>query len=29
MGKRYTIWGINVEWLRLRIVRAACSWITD
>jgi len=29
MSKRYAIWGIDVEWLSLRIVRAACSWITD
>jgi hypothetical protein len=29
MSKRYAIWGIDVEWLSLRIVRAACGWITD
>jgi hypothetical protein len=29
MSKCYAIWGIDVEWLSLRIVRAACSWITD
>ena len=29
MSKRYAIRGIDVEWLSLRMVRAACSWITD
>jgi hypothetical protein len=29
MSKSYAIWGIDVEWLGLCVVRAACSWITD
>lgn len=29
VSKRYAIWGIDVEWLSLRILRAACGWITD